>query len=100
MKSALAIQCLPLSANGREQAYRLVDRAISAIEDSGLPFTVGPFETVVEGDAEALFDLAKKAHLALIENGSPNVATYMKVFSGPDLGSTEEKVGKYRARGH
>lgn len=100
MKSALAIQCLPLSASDKDEAYRLVDRAIEIIEGSGLPFTVGPFETVVEGDAETLFELAKNAHLALIREGSPSVATYMKVFSGPELGSTEEKVGKYRARGH
>jgi uncharacterized protein YqgV (UPF0045/DUF77 family) len=100
VKSALAIQCLPLSAADKQEAYRLVDGAIHVIESSGLPFTVGPFETVVEGDAEALFELAKKAHMALIHDGSPRVATYMKVFSGPDLGSTEEKVGKYRERGH
>jgi uncharacterized protein YqgV (UPF0045/DUF77 family) len=89
-----------MSASGKEEAYSLVDRAIGVIEESGLSFTVGPFETVVEGDAEALFDLAKKAHLAIIQGGSANVATYMKVFSGVELGSTEEKVGKYRDRGH
>ncbi len=100
MKSALAIQCLPLTASSKEEAYRLVDRAIAVIDASGLPYTVGPFETVIEGPVEKLFEVAREAHLAMLEHGSAQVATYMKMFSGPDLGSSEEKVGKYRARGH
>jgi uncharacterized protein YqgV (UPF0045/DUF77 family) len=45
-------------------------------------------------------DLAKKAHLAILEAGSPSVSTYIKLVSGEDIGSSEEKVGKYRAKGH
>ena len=103
MKSALAIQCLPLSAQSKEIAYGLVDRAIQAIDQSGLAYTVGPFETVIEGSIEQLFDVARKAHEAILDDGGRNgsgVATYMKLFSGEDLGSSEEKTGKYRAAGH
>lgn len=100
MKSALAIQCLPQGVEGKQNVYHAVDRAIAAIEASGLPFTVGPFETVVEGPLDRLFALAEAAHRAVLEAGAPGVATYMKLFSAPDLGSSEEKTGKYRARGH
>ena len=100
MKSALAIQCLPQGLEGKESVYRAVDKAIEAIEASGLSYTVGAFETVVEGPLDQLFDLAKAAHLAVLEAGAPGVATYMKLFSAPDLGSTEEKTAKYRQGGH
>jgi uncharacterized protein YqgV (UPF0045/DUF77 family) len=102
-KSALAIQCLPLSASTREEAYALVDRAIAVIDGSGLSYTVGPFETVVEGELDRLWEVARSAHRAILEadaSGAGRVATYIKLFSGPELGSSEEKTGKYRRRGH
>lgn len=95
MKSALAIQCLPLAAEDAEETYALVDGAIAIIDASGLPYTVGPFETVVEGPLDTLWDIARRAHAAITESGAP-VATYMKMFSAPELGSTEEKIGKFR----
>ena len=101
MKSALAIQCLPLGAGRkREEVYALVDRAIEVIEASGLPYTVGPMETVVEGPLEKLFEVAQKAHRAILSAGAEGVATYMKLFTGPEMGSSEEKVRKYREKGH
>ena len=99
MKSALAIQCLPQGLSGKEHVYAAVDRAIAVLDASGLPYTVGPFETVVEGPLDQLFAVAQAAHRAVIE-AAPGVATYMKLFSTPDLGSSEEKTGKYRAKGH
>lgn len=102
MHTAMAIQCLPLSASSKEDAYRLVDKAISVINASGLPFTVGPFETVVEGPLDQLFRVAEAAHYALLdgEEAARGVATYIKVFSGEEIGSSEEKTGKYREQGH
>ena len=100
MKSALAIQCLPKVEGGKAAVHRVVDKAIEAIEASGLPFTVGPFETVVEGPLDELFEVAKRAHVAILEAGSDGVSTYMKLFSSNDLSTSEEKTAKYRARGH
>lgn len=100
MKSALAIQCLPQGAGPKSEVYRLVDRAIEVLDASGLPYTVGGFETVVEGPLDQLFTVAQAMHRAVLEAGSPGTATYLKIFSSPDLGSTEEKTGKYRAAGH
>jgi uncharacterized protein YqgV (UPF0045/DUF77 family) len=100
MKSALAIQCLPQGLTGKDKTYAAVDRAIAALDASGLPYTVGPFETVVEGPLDQLFAVAQAAHQAVLEGGASGVATYMKLFSMPDLGSSEEKTSKYRAKGH
>ena len=96
MKSALAIQCLPQGAGPKSEVYRAVDQAIAVIQASGLPFEVGPFETVVEGPLEDLWAVAEAAHRAVLDAGCPGVATYMKLFSAPDLGSSEEKTAKYR----
>ncbi len=100
MKSALAIQCLPKTDGTRAEAYRLVDQAIAAIDESGLPYIVCPFETVVEGPLDELFAVAKRAHEAILSAGCSGVSTYMKLVSGEDIGSSEEKIGKYRAQGH
>ncbi len=101
MKSALAIQCLPLAAaKNKEEVYALVDRAIEVIDASGLSYTVGPLETVIEGPLEKLFEVAQEAHKAILAGGAERVATYMKLFTGPEMGSSEEKVRKYREKGH
>lgn len=100
MKSALAIQCLPKINGSKEEAYRIVDAAIAVIEASGLSYQVGPMETVVEGPLDELIELIKKTHLSIIASGSPSVSSYIKLVSSPDLGSSEEKITKYRAQGH
>lgn len=100
MNSALAIQVLPKTSGGKDEAHALVDKAIEAIERSGLPYTVCPFETVVEGPLDQLLALIGETHRAVLEAGAPGVSTYMKLFSSMDLASSEEKVAKYRAKGH
>ncbi len=100
MRSAMAIQCLPMTGGGKEEVYGLVDAAIAVIERSGLPYTVGPFETTVEGDLAELVALALAAHQAVLAAGAPAIISYIKLASGPELGTTEEKVRKYREHGH
>ncbi len=100
IRSALAIQCLPMGIPEREQVWAAVDRAIAALDASGLSYTVGPFETVVEGPLDRLLEAAAAAHKAMLEAGAPTAATYMKVWSGSGIGTSEEKTGKYRAAGH
>lgn len=100
MKSAMAIQCLPQGLVDKARIYAAVDKAIEAIEASGLAYTVGPFETVVEGPLDRLVALAREAHEAVLAADAAGVATYIKLFSAPDLGSSEEKTAKYRREGH
>ena len=100
MRSAVSIQCLPLSVQNTEDAYKMVDEAIDVIAESGLPYTVGPFETTVEGELDEVWDVARQAHQAVMDAGEDdtNVLSFVKVASGPNLGSTEEKISKYRNR--
>ncbi len=100
VRSSLAIQCLPMGRQGREEVWGIVDKVIAAIDASGLPYTVGPFETVVEGPLDRLWEVAAAAHKAMIAAGAPTAASYMKLWSGQGIGSSEEKTGKYRASGH
>ena len=100
IRSALAIQCLPMGMTDRKKIWNAVDQAIAVIDASGLEYTVGPFETVIEGPLNRLLETAAAAHKALIAAGAPTAATYMKVWSGEELGTSEEKTGKYRSAGH
>lgn len=104
MKSAMAIQCLPLGLGAKEEIHRAVARAIAAIDGAGLAYQVGPFETSVEGPLDELLALARRAHEAAaqasLDAGGSGAASYLKLFSSPELSSSEEKVAKYRAKGH
>ncbi len=98
-RSALAIQCLPFGVVDKEKIYDIVHAAILEIDGSGLSYTVGPFETVIEGPLSKLLEVAGKAHAAMLDAGVKTCATYMKLWSG-DIGTSEEKTKNYRARGH
>lgn len=80
----------------KDEVYRTVDAAIKVIIDSGLPYQVGPFETTVEGELGQLMELAQRAHEAVLATGVRSVITYMKLASGKELGSSDEKTKKYR----
>ena len=98
--SALAIQVLPMGIVDRAEVWALVDQAIEAIDRTGLSYTVGPFETVVEGPLDRLLEVAATVHKTVLAKGTPTVATYMKLWSGQGIGTSTEKTETYRARGH
>lgn len=95
MPTAIAIQVLPLGVAGKEEIYTLVNAAIAALRLPDIRVYVGPFETVIEGPDDSLWLAARSAHEAVIRI-HPACATYMKVFTAPDLGTTEEKVSRHR----
>ena len=57
MQINAAIQLLPLGAKGSR--YEVVDKAIVLIQKSGLNYKVCPFETVVEGQPDAVYKLIR-----------------------------------------
>ncbi|MGI6403323.1 MAG: thiamine-binding protein [Oscillospiraceae bacterium] len=95
-QASIAIQVLP-KVEG-EEVIRVVDAVIAHIRQSGMSYTVGPFETTVEGDFDALWDLAKECQLICIQEGAPSVSTYLKVFFNPTEGvwSIEKKTAKHQ----
>jgi uncharacterized protein YqgV (UPF0045/DUF77 family) len=89
----VGVQVLPLV----EDVYRVVDKAIEAIQASGIKYLVGPLETTLEGnDLDQLLDVAKSAHRACFKAGAGKVVTIIKIADALEGTSIEEKVGKYR----
>ncbi len=90
----VAVQVLPL----HEDVYRIVDRAIGVIAESGVKYEVGPMETVMEGQLDFLLEVAKQAHLACFKAGAEKIVTLIKIGDSATGTSIEEKVAKYRSR--
>lgn len=72
----LALQIVPIS---RLPAYPIIDHAIQAIAQSGLPYVVGPMETVVQGTYPEVMAVAEKAQQAAFEAGADELVVTLKV---------------------
>ncbi|MFA9391314.1 MAG: MTH1187 family thiamine-binding protein [Prolixibacteraceae bacterium] len=93
-KVNLALQVLPQS-DGRHP-YSIVDKAIEVIQNSGLPYKVCPFETVIEGTWDEVMALAQKVHEVCYENETTQMMTYIKIQSRKDEDVTIfDKMEKY-----
>lgn len=94
-EAGLAIQVLPGVEDG--EVIRIVDQVIAYLKSTGLNAYVGPFETVIEGDFDQVWDAAKECQRICIREGAPKVSTYLKVFYNPESGvlSTDEKISKH-----
>jgi len=89
----VGVQVLPLT----EDVYAVVDKAIEAIQTSGVKYEVGPLETTLEGDdLDQLIEVAKSAHRACFKAGASRVVTIIKIADALEGTTIEEKVGKYR----
>jgi uncharacterized protein YqgV (UPF0045/DUF77 family) len=90
----IAIQVLPVSDDGL--SYEIVDEAIKVIADSGLPYRVCPFETVVECTLNEALDLVKKIQYACGKAGALQMMTYLKIQADFTAGvSISDKMDKY-----
>ncbi len=96
MEAAIAIQVLP-GLEDKEKVVAVVDKVIEYIISTGLDYTVGPFETTIEGNLDQLLDLVKEAQKIAIREGAPSVMSYIKINYSPDGGvlTTDEKTSKY-----
>lgn len=64
MNASIAIQVLP-KVSEEEELIRIVDSVIDYIKSTGLNYSVGPFETTIEGDYDELMDIVKECqHVA------------------------------------
>ena len=91
----LSIQIIPKTKNG-EDVIPYVDKAIDVIEKSGVPYQVNPLETTMEGDLAQLFSIVEEMNEAMIESGSPNVISQIKVLYQPNGASMDKLTEKYR----
>jgi uncharacterized protein (TIGR00106 family) len=89
----VGVQVLPLVDN----VYSVIDKAIEAIQASGVKYEIGPLETTLEGDdLDQLIEVAKSAHRACFKAGASKVVTIIKIAEALEGTTIEEKVGKYR----
>ena len=89
----VGVQVLPMV----EDVYAVVDKAIEAIQASGVKCEVGPLETTLEGDnLDKLLEVAKSAHRACFAAGASRVVTIIKIADAVEGMSMCGKVGKYR----
>ena len=97
MNASVAIQVLPETTN-EEELIRIVDEVIDYIKSTGLNYSVGAFETTIEGDYDELMDIVKECQHIAVRAGAPYVAAYIKVVYKPqgDVLSIEKKITKHQ----
>ncbi|WP_456271970.1 thiamine-binding protein [Bacillus sp. AK031] len=93
--SLVSIQILPKTKEG-EDVIPYVDAAISIIEDSGVKYEVHPLETTMEGNLSDLMKIIEKMNEKMIEMGSRNVISQVKILYQPSGISMGELTEKYR----
>lgn len=90
----LAIQILPKSKG--LDAYAIIDKAIEAIQQSGLKYLVCPFETVIEGPYDEVMKVVEDAQQACFKAGAEELIVNLKIQRGNEHSvSIEDKIGKY-----
>ncbi|CAH2714688.1 hypothetical protein BACCIP111895_01864 [Neobacillus rhizosphaerae] len=93
--SLISIQIIPKTKNG-ESVIPYVDEAIRVIQESGVKFEVHPLETTMEGDLQQLLQVITKMNDRMVELGSSNVISQIKVLYQPSGISMDQLTEKYR----
>lgn len=90
----LALQIVPLTSGDR--AYSLIDKAIEAIDASGLRYQVGAMETVIEGPYDEVMRTVKLAQQACLDAGAEEIVVTIKLHVRKHADVTfGEKLDKY-----
>jgi len=93
MKINAAIQLLPICE--KENKYDLIDKAIGLIRNSGLNYKVCPFETVVEGNSDAVYTLIQSIQAETLKHNCEELLINIKVHAANRDLSFSEKLDKY-----
>ncbi|MFS0644638.1 MTH1187 family thiamine-binding protein [Siminovitchia sp. 179-K 8D1 HS] len=93
--SLVSIQIIPKTKNG-EEVIPYVDEAIKVIDESGVRYEVHSLETTMEGDFTKLMAIVKKMNDRMVEMGSKNVISQVKILYQPDGISMDQLTEKYR----
>ena len=93
--SLVSIQIIPKTKNG-EDVIPYVDAAIAIIENAGVKYEVHPLETTMEGNLSELFHVIEQMNERMIELGSENVISQIKVLYKPKGIEMNQLTEKYR----
>ncbi|MCX8127439.1 MAG: thiamine-binding protein [Synergistetes bacterium] len=77
------LRVLPCTRN-KEEVIKLVDKAISVIERSGLPYEVTPTCTLIRGELSQILSLAKAIHEELIKEEITFLAWELRILEFKD----------------
>lgn len=91
----VSVQIIP-KASSAEEVIGLVDEAIKIIDQSGVKYQVNPLETTMEGELEHLLAIIAEMNKRMIELGSPNVISQVKILYQPDGITMGKLTEKYR----
>lgn len=84
-----AIQIVPIAKS--HDLYKIIDKAIDIIKQSGLRYEVGLMETVIQGDYDTVLAVAKKAQQVCFDAGADEIVVNMKVHARKDSNVTWEE---------
>ena len=96
----MEIECLANPPGVPDDRYRHVEAAIAVIETSGLKYEVEALGTTIEGEADQLWPLLRRAHEACLEAGADSVVTVVKVAQSSSRvpqSTIDSLTGKFRA---
>lgn len=92
----ISIQIIPKTKN-EEDVIPYVDDAIQVIEESGVKYEVHPLETTMEGELEHLLKIIADMNNKMIEKGSRNVISQVKILYQPSGIEMDSLTEKYRS---
>ncbi|WP_423409759.1 MTH1187 family thiamine-binding protein [Heyndrickxia sp. MSNUG] len=91
----VSVQIIP-KASSTEEVIRLVDEAISIIDQNGVKYEVHPLETTMEGELETLLSVIAEMNKKMVDLGSPNVISQVKILYQPTGITMNTLTEKYR----
>lgn len=94
-QALVSIQILPKTKDG-EDVIPYVDEAIRVIDEAGVKYEVHPLETTMEGELEQLFQIITKMNERMIQLGSKNVISQVKILFQPSGITMDQLTEKYR----
>ncbi|GIN19584.1 MAG TPA: thiamine-binding protein [Bacillus bacterium] len=90
----ISIQIIPKTKNG-ESVIPYVDEAIKVIQDAGVKHEVHPLETTMEGEFSELMEVIRKMNDRMVEIGSSNVISQVKILYQPEGITMSQLTEKY-----
>lgn len=91
----VAIQLLPIQTG--KDTLSVIDHAINIIKESGLKYLVCPFETVVEGESDKVYQLIQIIQKEIILNHADEILINLKVHASKDDLSFMDKLKNYQS---
>ena len=93
MLANLSLQVIPIN---QENAYPIIDEALSLIKASGIKHIVGPFSTSLEGELDVLMNLVDQVRKVCLKAGANELILNIQIHLHKDKDATfEDKIEKW-----